>query len=311
MGVKVNRQWLITAGIFTVIFMTVVSGPIAILAIGALLYSLSSKQSGSSRAAGIGLALFLAAFITVTGGLAIPVALIVSLGLITIAIVAQELQISTGLSAVDRFLYNLAYSLPKVFRSRDVHPAAREAMQRAGHPHGVKGLQLEDIGLLVYHGPGNPRIHRANDVPSDASHIRPFVWLNYSSGTDRREVVSFALLDDRWKAQHVARESVALRPGRNFVTPSTWLPMDDQQPGGSWTLEVWIGDALADSLLGIHEFQWLEVGGKLREQFNVEGELAERTRRLADLDTSGPVSVDELLEEQNSEVRENQMESGR
>ncbi|MEP7286773.1 MAG: hypothetical protein ABI947_13515 [Chloroflexota bacterium] len=176
------------------------------------------------------------------------------------------------------------------------HAAAEAALKRAGHnPHDV-AIPLDDIGLLVYEtGEKEPRIYRNNDVPKVANHIRPFAVLHHSGGT-LQKTVRFNILDEAGKLRYTNRSRYTLKSGQNFITPPTWLPVDNQQPNGRWSLGISIDDR---GVLANHEFDWIQMGGEARAQFTGDGEIDELTFKLMDDSSAAePMSLDELLGDQ-------------
>jgi hypothetical protein len=236
-----------------------------------------------------------------------------ALVVVTIALVAEEMRttagIRTGNIVIDACLHRIALAVTQAFQPLRANRAAELAMRRAGNRADRTALYLVDIGLLVYFGEhSEPRIYRLSEIPTDATHIRPFAVLYQPrmEATSGQGVVRFNLLDDRWKLRYTSGAHYKVRTGENFITPKTWLLLDDEHVSDAWLMEVNVGDRL----LGVHEIAWLEVGGKLRAEFNGEGELDEKRRRWAEMSMTEPLPVDELLEEQGDEVYEPQVETG-
>jgi hypothetical protein len=187
-------------------------------------------------------------------------------------------------------------SSPQTAFASNAQAVADEAMERAGRVLDEDSIHLNDIGLLVYDDEKNPKIYRTSDVPTDACYVRPFIFLFQpempeGSGSG---VVRFSLIDRGRNLRYTSRKKYRLHPGQNLVTPPTWLPLAGQKIDGSWSLVVTIGD----TPLGIIDFDWLQVGGEVRAQFDGDGEIDQRTRRWLDLRGQEPVSLDELLADQ-------------
>ncbi len=232
-----------------------------------------------------------------------------ALVVVTFAFIAEGTGVRTSNTVIDTFLHSVALDVTQAFLPRRGNRAAELAMRRTGNRADRTALYLLDVGLLVYHGEhSDPRIYRLSEIPTDATHIRPFAVLYQPHMEDAsgQGVVRFNLIDENWRLRYTSRAQYLVKTGENFITPKTWLPLNDQQVGAPWTMEVNVGDRL----LGVHEFGWLEVGGELRAEFNGEGELDEKRRRWAELSMQQPVSVDALLEEQGEESYEPQMETG-
>ena len=222
---------------------------------------------------------------------------------VAMALLVNRLLLDTGANAAGKrdavnrlvdFVQKL--SSPQATYASNAQAVADEAMERAGRILDEESIHLNDIGLLVYDDEKNPRIYRTSDVPTDACHVRPFIVLFQpempeSSGSG---VLRFNLIDEGRNLRYTSRAKYRLHPGQNFVTPPTWLPLAGQKIDGPWSLVITIGD----TPLGITEFDWLQVGGEVRAQFNGDGEIDQRTRRWLDLRTTEQVSLDELLADQ-------------
>ncbi len=168
-----------------------------------------------------------------------------------------------------------------------VRDAIQHAAQYGGETPNDSRFRLTDIGLLVYHGDNHPKIYETGDVPTDATHLRPFVKL-YSSAVSEQVRVRFQIIDAAQRTCYAAVEAQLLSLGENLVTPSTWLPVADQQPGeGVWKLGV----SLGSTLVAVHQFGWMEVGGEKRTLFNGDGEIDPAAFAEKDEET---LSLDEL-----------------
>jgi hypothetical protein len=269
------------------------------------------RNEKNSRFGCIAFLLWFGLFILPSLGLTFVVlGLVGALMVLTLVVVANQLGVVTGNKAVDTFIECAIRYLPRAFRRADFHVVADQAMRRAGYRPQDTGLRLDDIGLLVYHGEhSTPKIYRTADVPTDASHIRPFAVLNYHGRVKtfrNTSEVQFLLVDEHNKTQYVSAASSWLNRGQNLVTPPTWFRLREQQTSGQWA----VGVNVAETLLGIHEFRWLEVGGEARTHFTGDGEIADAiVMPQTDQGVEEPVSVDELLEEHGEEVSATQTES--
>jgi hypothetical protein len=208
-------------------------------------------------------------------------------------LIVRATGLRTGMKAIDDFIETGHVTTP--FQPKET--VAAEAMRCAGYDPNEGGLQLDDIGLLVYHGKDSePKIYRTSDVPTDALYVRPFVMLRHSWSANTTVTIRFDLLDDNWKLVYTSDNLYSLQYHQNFITPKTWLPLHDQESPDVWSLEVFV----ENRLIGVHDFEWLQIGGEVRTLFNGEGELDAQSSRLADTDR--PLTVDELLEEQGGEL---------
>src|SRR5262249_45821521 len=114
-------------------------------------------------------------------------------------------------------------------------------------------------------------------------------------------IIGFNLIDEEGNLRYSSRSRYKIEPGQNFLTPPTWFPLADQNPDGTWSIAVNLGN---NRLLAVHEFGWLFVGGEVRAQFTGDGEISPVLRRL--MENPSPtleesVSLDDLLLEQAEE----------
>ncbi len=177
--------------------------------------------------------------------------------------------------------------------------AAERALRRAGQSVRNSEAQLTDIGLLVYEGRNEPHISRLGDVPTNATHIRPFVVYDLSAAavTSAAGTIRFNLIDAEGRLRYTVRSRYTLKRGINFITPPTWLPLNEQNPDGVWSLQINVGDGAP---IAIHEFKWFEIGGELRAAFTGDGEIDDLMKDVIEQHTAPEetVSLDELLGEQ-------------
>jgi len=176
---------------------------------------------------------------------------------------------------------------------------SERALQRAGQIRVNQWAQLSDIGLLVYEETTSPEIIRLGEVPTNATHIRPFVIFHPSRATVASISIRFDLIDGEGTLRYTMRSFSRLKPDVNFITPPTWLPMADLHPGGTWSLQVTIGNGAP---IAIHEFKWMEVGGELRAALTGDGEIDGRMKGFIDEHTAidESISLDDLLGEQGA-----------
>lgn len=197
--------------------------------------------------------------------------------------------------------FTTEYTPPENPETAKLRNFAADAMRRAGHQAAGDQLRLDDIGVLIYEGDTHPRIYRTAEVPTVATHIRPFIVLNqpYMQGSGGHGTIRFNLVDEEGNLRYTNRSRYRLKSGQNFVTPPTWLPLDDQNPVGNWSLQVTVGDQNFAML----DVDWLPVGGEARAQFNGDGEIDELTFKLMTRRAAKEtVSLDELLGDQVEEA---------
>lgn len=178
-------------------------------------------------------------------------------------------------------------------RAASPQTVAERALRRAGNLPDSWMLHLEDVGLLSYHGDASPDVVRQSSVHEDASHLRPFIVINlpYKQG---RGTIRFELFDETGEKQFESAEIYQLKGGPNFITPRTWLPMEEARSAGRWSLRVSIGD----KPLAVHEFQVREAySGQMRQFLHEDGEIDPwLSRAIVEQDNAGEsMSLDELL----------------
>jgi hypothetical protein len=174
---------------------------------------------------------------------------------------------------------------------------ASQAMQRAGRNPKESPLRLIDIGVLVYEGSTQPQIYRSTEIGTDSTHIRPFMVVdNPDRDTTAEGIIRFNLIDEDGKLRFTNRSKYTVKPGQNFITPPTWLPLHDQSVSGKWSMHINIGTG---DVFAIHEFGWFKVGGQLRAQFTGDGEIDEVAYSFQPGES---LSLDELLAHQGEEA---------
>lgn len=173
---------------------------------------------------------------------------------------------------------------------------ADRAVVRAGNTLDTWMLDLDDIGVVAYHGDSSPDIGRLDPVRPDATHLRPFIVIDlpYEKG---RGTIRFELFDETGEKRFEASNLYQLTRGRNFITTKTWLPLEQDRPGGRWNLRVSIGD----KPLAMHEFEMREgYTGEMRSVIREDGEvdpwLIDRLSEQEDSRTG--MSLDDLLADQ-------------
>jgi hypothetical protein len=180
--------------------------------------------------------------------------------------------------------------------SRSPRAVADKAVLRAGNTLDTWMLDLDDVGVVAYHGDDSPDISRLDPIPPDASHLRPFVVIDlpYEKG---RGTIRFELFDDEGEKRFEASNLYQLTRGRNFITTKTWLPLNENRSGGRWSLRVSIGD----KPLAVHEFD-VRAGyaGAMRSVIREDGEVDPwLIDRLSEEEaTASGMSLDDLLADQ-------------
>jgi hypothetical protein len=164
-------------------------------------------------------------------------------------------------------------------------------MERAGWSYENRRVRLADIGLLVYTGEKDPKIYRTSQIPTDATYIRPFMVFDCPGNMPHEDYSSirFNLSDSRGKLRYTSRRRYTLKPGPNFITPPTWLPLVGQQVGETWHLDVIAGQVP----LGSHYFRWQTAYQPV--PMTGDGEIDEEAQQWLAQQAEEPMSLDELL----------------
>lgn len=191
-----------------------------------------------------------------------------------------------------------ARRVEKVGRSQSRSPraVADKAVLRAGNTLDTWMLDLDDVGVVAYHGDDSPDIARLDPIAPDATHLRPFIVIDlpYEKG---RGTIRFELFDDEGEKRFEASNLYQLTRGRNFITTKTWLPLAENRSGGRWSLRVSIGD----KPLAVHEFEMREgYAGEMRSVIHEDGEIDPwLIDRLSEQeDTRTGMSLEDLLADQ-------------
>jgi hypothetical protein len=178
---------------------------------------------------------------------------------------------------------------------------ADKARLKAGYqPNDNPNVQIADIGLLVDDGAKLPKLCRSSAVPTDAIQIRPFIILDtpYLASPGIDSIICFNLIDGMGKLCFQSKARYHLKQGQNFIIPKTWMLLGEQLLGDTWSLEVSIGELPP---FAIHQFEWLELGGEARAQFDGDGEIDELMEAAINQSAEEPMSIDESLADQGNE----------
>lgn len=184
---------------------------------------------------------------------------------------------------------------------KKVHRHAVDAVRRAGlDPDALQVLPV-DIGLLSFHGDGNPVIHRKYPVDDDVDYIQPFVQLRVPVTAAGR--VKFEVIDDMGQRVFVHEDNYQLERGRNLIIPAARLPIhDEQEMNGGWRVQI-----SADGvLLARHLFEWRETDegtadSPFREHLAEDGEIGSELRAVLADSRLDQMSLDDLLAHQDEE----------
>ncbi len=184
------------------------------------------------------------------------------------------------------------------------HPSAiaERALRRAGLNPDDLPVQLSDIGLLVYRGGKRAdSIARDEAIATDATHVRPFIRVNFPLKQNGGDTIRFQLIDDKGKIRYNDENWYDLTPGDNYLVTKTWLPistLNGEAPDGGWKLRVVVGE----TPFAVHLFRWQQSRRhEVRSRLTSDGEIDERWQ--APTDKGNPLSLDELLSDQPPAAR--------
>lgn len=181
-----------------------------------------------------------------------------------------------------------------------VYRHAVKAVERAGLSPAETQVLPVDIGLMVFSGDQEPTIFRAQPIPDDVDYVQPFVQLRLP----RRAVgrVRFEILDSDRQVIFIHEDRHQLERGRNLISPAARLPIHDAQAmHGSWELRI----SADGTLLAAHRFDWVESTNKvIRRQLSADGEISSEMRAMLSDNRLQGMSLDELLEGQEREQRQ-------
>jgi hypothetical protein len=178
---------------------------------------------------------------------------------------------------------------------------AAEAVAAAGHSPDELALLPIDVGFLAYTGGERPVVHREAPIPDTVDYVQPFIELyleRAAAGTLRFEIV-----DGQGEVVYVREERRELKAGSTPVIPATRLPVGDfLYTDENWALRVYA----ANTLIAEHTFGWIDpvtVGTALREHLYEDGELSADLEVLVEDAALQPMSLDELLGEEEQAAR--------
>lgn len=183
-----------------------------------------------------------------------------------------------------------------------VYRHALEAVSRAGlDPDDVQVLAV-DIGVLTTKDGSEPQIYRTWSLPDDIDYIQPFVQLRVPMEATGN--ISFEILDAAGNTVYRHDDSFKLERGRNFLTPTTRLPLHDQMElDGMWGLRV-IADGVT---IAEHKFEYAEAtGANIRRHIGEDGEINTEMRAVMTESRIPKMSLDDLLAYQDDEDEQQQ-----
>ncbi len=195
--------------------------------------------------------------------------------------------------------YEIFHQQPASAEQR-VYRHALESVTRAGlDPDEVQVLAV-DIGLLTTKGDGEPQIYRTWSLPDDIDYIQPFVQLRVPM--EANGDIRFEIIDAVGDPVYIHEDSFKLTRGRNFLTPSTRMPLHDQMElDGKWSLRI-IADGVT---IAEHRFEYAEAtGANIRRHIGEDGEINTEMRAVMAENRLPKMSLDDLLAYQGEDEEE-------
>ena len=192
--------------------------------------------------------------------------------------------------------YEIFHQQPASAEQR-VYRHALESVTRAGlDPDNVQVLTV-DIGLLTTKEDDDPQIYRTWSLPDDIDYIQPFVQLRVPMEANGN--IRFEIVDAIGDLVYVHEDDFHLTRGRNFLTPSTRMPLHDQMElDGRWSMRV-IADGVT---IADHRFEYAEAtGANIRRHIGEDGEINTEMRAVMTENRLPKMSLDDLLAYQGEE----------
>lgn len=172
-----------------------------------------------------------------------------------------------------------------------VYRHALESVTRAGQdPDDVQVLAV-DIGLLTTKEDTEQQIYRTWSLPDDIDYIQPFVQLRVP--VEANGDVRFEIIDAVGDPVYIHEDTFKLTRGRNFLMPSTRMPLHDQMElDGKWSLRI-IADGV---IIADHRFEYSEAtGASIRRHIGEDGEINTEMRAVMTQTRLPKMSLDDLL----------------
>lgn len=183
-----------------------------------------------------------------------------------------------------------------------VYRHALEAVTRAGLDPDDTQVLAVDIGILTTKGDEEPQIYRTWSLPDDIDYIQPFVQLRVPMEATGN--ISFEIIDSTGNPVYKHKDSFKLNRGRNFISPTTRMPIHDQMElDGKWGLRI-VAD---DVMIAEHRFEYAEAAGaNIRRHIGEDGEINTEMRAVMTESRIPKMSLDDLLAYQDDEDEQQQ-----
>ena len=200
--------------------------------------------------------------------------------------------------------YEIFHQQPASAEQR-VYRHALESVERAGLDPDDTQVLAVDIGLLTTKEASEPQIYRTWSLPDDIDYIQPFVQLRVPMEANGN--IRFEIIDAVGARVYIHEDSFKLNRGRNFLTPSTRMPLHDQMElDGKWRLRI-IADGV---VIADHRFEYAEAtGANIRRHIGEDGEINTEMRAVMTENRLPKMSLDDLLDYQAEEEEERRQRS--
>jgi hypothetical protein len=177
-----------------------------------------------------------------------------------------------------------------------VYRHALEAVTRAGlDPDTVQVLAV-DVGVIAYKET-TQTVYRTWAIPDNVDYIQPFVQLRLPSKAQGR--IKFEVLDATGAPVFIHEDIHNLERGRNFITPSTRLPIhSEREMDGKWQLRI-----SADGVVvAAHRFEYADASANsVKRHIGEDGEINAELRAVMAESRLPKMSLDDLLSYQEDE----------
>jgi hypothetical protein len=175
-------------------------------------------------------------------------------------------------------------------------PSQPERQPHAAHAASIadKGREsLLDIGFIATFGKNTVVPYRTKPLPTSVEAIQPFIQIHNRRMRPCRIV--FEILDDRSKLIFSRAIEKIYPQGVHIITPAARLRIGSQTPSGMWALRI----RFNNQVLALHHFGWhVDEVVSLDGRINADGEIDEHIAAMLVDDYSAPLSLDDLLAQQ-------------
>lgn len=182
--------------------------------------------------------------------------------------------------------------------SNPIYRHALQAVKRAGlDPDNVQVLVV-DIGVMAFSEDRKPQIYRTWEIPDDVDYLQPYVELRLPTQANGR--VKFEIFDGNGQSVYIHEDYFNLKRGRNFINPSSRMPIHDQlEMDDNWGLRV-----TADGVvLAEHRFNFADPhSAAFKQHIGEDGEITPELKAVLSDSELPKMSLDDLLAHQQDEA---------